>query len=484
MLRISQTFLALALLTPALAEAQRPGNTMHTNSAQLYLGRAVETQVAAEKAKLFEQALGAATQGVQAQPGNSKTWFVLGTVYAAMGDAIGADSAFDKAEQMWPDYKKETDAERLRAFAAASNKGVLAIQQNDLAAATAALEGAAKVYDKRPTALLNLGSIHARQNKREEALAAYRGALAILRGPERAGLKPEEEKQWAEWEEAVSLNLAQMLAMADKNEEAVAAYEEYLKRNPNNTLVRSNLAVVYSRMGRREEAAKVYNELLSLDLSAEDFFRVGVGLRRAQQFDRAAEAFTKAIAKNPHSQESYFNLAYTLWETIQPLEEAREKAAAADKTRMAAQLRPLYEGLLKNAIKSREFDPSNRNMIALMQRGYRGLADLESTVAKQNEWKLKVPALITEYDALPFEVAGVLMTVEDKKTTVEGKMINIKTTKGQPMKIRVSLLDSTGKEIGAQDVSVIAPDVEAEADFKAEFTTEVAPAGWKYAVVK
>jgi tetratricopeptide (TPR) repeat protein len=385
---------------------------------------------------------------------------------------------------MWPDYKKETDSERLRAFAAASNKGVLAIQQNDMAAATAALEGAAKVYDKRPTALLNLGSIYARQNKREEAITAYRAALEILRGPERAGLKPEEEKQWAEWEEAVSLNLAQMLAMADKNEEAVAAYEEYLKRNPNNTLVRSNLAVVYSRMGRREEAAKVYNELLSMDLSAEDFFRVGVGLRRAQQYDRAAEAFTKAIAKNPHSQESYFNLAYTLWETIQPLEEAREKATAADKTRMAAQLRPLYEGLLQNAIKSREFDPSNRNMIALMQRAYRGLADLETTVAKQNEWKLKVPPLITEYDALPFEVAGVLMTVEDKKTTVEGKIINIKTTKGQPMKIRVSLLDATGKEMAAQDISVVAPDVEAEADFKAEFTTEAPPAGWKYVVVK
>ena len=485
MRRISGTFIALALLTPSLALAQRPSNSMHTNSAQLYLTRALGTQVAAEKAKLYEQALGAATQGVQTQPGNSKTWFVLGSVYAAMGDALGADSAFDKAEQMWPEYKKETDQERLRAFAAASNKGVLAIQQNDMAAATAALEGAAKVYNKRPTALLNLGSIYARQNKREEAIAAYRSALEIMRGPERATLKPEEEKQWADWEEAVSLNLAQMLALSDKNEEAVTAYEEYLKRNPNNTLVRSNLAVVYSRMGKREEASRVYNELLSQDLSAEDFFRVGVGLRRAQQLDRATEAFTKSIAKNPHSQESYFNLAYTLWETIQPLAEAREKAtAAADKTRMAAQLRPLYERLLENAVKSREFDPSNRNMIALMQRAYRGLADLEATVAKQNEWKLKVPPLITEYDALPFEVTGITMTTEEKKTTVEGKIINVKTTKGQPMKIRLSLVDATGKEVGSQDISVVAPDVEAEEDFKAEFTTDAPPAGWKYAIIK
>ena len=484
MSRISRMLLALALLTPALAEAQRPSNSMHTNSAQLYLTRAVGSQVAAEKAKLFDQALGAATQGVQAQPGNSKTWFVLGSVYAAMGDAVGADSAFDKAEQMWPEYKKETEVERLRAFAAASNKGVLAIQQNDLPGAIAALEGASKVYDKRPTALLNLGSIYARQNKAAEAVAAYRGALAIMRGPERAGLKPEEEKQWAEWEEAVSLNLAQMLAMSDKNEEAAAAYEEYLKRNPNNTLVRSNLAVVYSRMGKRDEAARVYNELLSQDLTAEDFFRVGVGLRRAQQLDRAAEAFAKSLAKNPHSQEAYFNLAYTLWETIQPLEDARSKAAAAEQARMAAQLRPMYEQLLQNAIKSREFDPTNRNVLALMQRAYRGLADITKDVKQQNEYKLKIPPLITDYEALPFEVTAITMTTEEKKTTVEGKIINIKTTKGQPMKIRVTVVDATGKELGAQDISVVAPDVEAEADFKAEFTSDAAPAGWKYAIVK
>ncbi len=484
MRRISQTFIALAFITPALAQAQRPGNTMHTNSAQLYLNRAADTQVAAEKAKLFEQALGAATQGVQAAAGNSKTWFVLGTVYAAMGDAVGADSAFDKAEQLWPDYKKETETERLRAFAAASNKGVLAIQQNDYEAAAAALQGAAQVYDKRPTALLNLGSIYARQNKAEEAIKAYRGALEILRGAERAGLKPEEEKQWAEWEEAVSLNLAQMLAMADKNDEAAAAYEEYLKRNPTNTLVRSNLAVVYSRMGKREEAARVYNELLGQDLSGEDFFRVGVGLRRAQQYDRAAEAFAKSIAKNPQSQESYFNLAYTLWETIQPLEEARGKATAAEQTRMAAQLKPMYEQLLQNAIKSREFDPTNRNMLALMQRAYRGLADMTKDVKQQNEYKLKIPPLLTEYEALPFEVVAITMTTEEKKTTVEGKIINIKTTKGQPMKIRVSIVDATGKELGAQDLSIVAPDVEAEADFKAEFTSDAPPAGWRYTIVK
>jgi tetratricopeptide (TPR) repeat protein len=296
-------------------------------------------------------------------------------------------------------------------------------------------------------------------------------------------LKPDDEKQWAEWEEASALNIAQLLAMAEKNEEAAKAYEEYLTRNPGNALIRSNLALVYSRMGKRDEAARVYRELLGQDLPAEEFFRVGIGLRRAQQYDQAATAFQKAIAKNAQQQESYFNLAYVLWETIQPLEDARGKATGADKTNMANQLRPLYEQLLVNAVKAREFDPTNRNLLALMQRAYRGLSELTSDVTKQNEYKLKIPPLIKEFDALPFEVTAITADVQENKVTIEGKVVNIKTTRGQPMKFRLSVVDAAGKELAAQDLSVTAPDVEGEADFKAEFNV-TGYAGWKYSIAK
>ena len=485
MSRIGKTLLVLTVLTPAIAGAQRPSNTMHTTSAELYLNRAIASQIPAEKQKLLGDALEAALKGVAAQAGNSKSWFTLGKVYGVMGDAIGADSAFDRAEQMWPDYKKDTEQERFRAFAVASNAGVAAIQANDIAKATVALEGAARIYDKRPTAWLNLGSVYTRQNNRDKAIEAYRNALTILRGPARQGLKPEEEKQWAEWEEATALNVAQHLALADKNEEAVVAYEDYLKRSPNNTLIRTNLAVVYSRMGKREEAARVYTELLGQDLPADEFFRVGIGLRRAQQLDHAANAFTKAIAKNPQQQESYFNLAYVLWETIQPLEDARAASkSAADKTNMGNQLRPMYEKLINNVIKAREFDPSNRNLLALLQRGYRGLADMTTEPAKANEWKMKIPALITEYNALPFEVTALEFDVQEKKVTINGKVVNVKTTKGQPMNFKLSIVDTAGNELASKDISVVAPDVEAEAEFKAEFDNVANYAGWKYTIVK
>ena len=81
-------------------------------------------------------------------------------------------------------------------------------------------------------------------------------------------------------------------------------------------------------------------------------------------------------------------------------------------------------------------------------------------------------------------ISASMLNIEEGKTTVEGKVINVKANKGDPLKFRVSLVDETGAEMGTQEVTVTAPEVEAETDFKAEFTTAKAPAGWKYAVVK
>src|SRR3990172_522559 len=106
MKRIGKLLVATLLVLPVAAQAQRPGSTMQTRSSELYLDRAEKNTREDDKAKLFAQALEMATKGVQADAGNSKTWFVLGKVYAATGDAIGADTAFTKAETMWPEYKK------------------------------------------------------------------------------------------------------------------------------------------------------------------------------------------------------------------------------------------------------------------------------------------------------------------------------------------------------------------------------------------
>ena len=478
--RITKLFLAVLLLAPVAAHAQRPSNTMQTRSAALYLERAEKTQVPAERAKLLQQALEMATQGVQSQSGNSKTWFTLGQVYAAQGDAIGADSAFDKAESMWPEYSKETEPERFKTFVNTFNAGVTAVQQNKTDEAIAKLEAAQRVYSKRPTAALNLGNLYSKVNQADKAAASYRQALEILRGPERKALKADDEKQWAQWEEAASFNLAQILAQGNKDPEAVQAYQDYIARNPQNVIARSNLALVLSRMGKKDEAAKVYQELLAQDLTDDDYFQVGVGLFRAEQYTQAADAFRKAITKNSAFRDAYYNLAQALYSQASALEDQRSKAKITEQKAFDGQLKPLYEELQTAGEKARELDPNNRNILALLARSYRGMADVVPA-ASAMEWKNKTLAVMKVHQDLPFEVSELAATTESGEIKVTGNVVNLKATAGQPITLTFSFLSKTGQVLGTQDVTVTAPKVEDQVPFTVAFKTAETLGGLKYA---
>jgi tetratricopeptide (TPR) repeat protein len=481
MRQICKVLVAAMVLAPAAAQAQRPSSTMGTRSAELYLDRAEKQQAQAEKEKLYQQAAEMAQQAVEKEPGNSKTWFTLGRIYAAQGNALGADSAFDKAETMWPDYKKETADIRFRAYVTAFNAGVTAVQQNDVPTAIRNLEAAEAVYSLKPTAAMNLGSLYAKAGDNEKSAAAFRRALEIMRGDARKGLSPADEKQWTEWEEAAAFNLGQVLATARKDPEAAQAYLDFLERYPNNNIARSNLAVVYTRMGKKEEATKVYADLLNKDLTDEEFFQVGVGLFRGDQFPQASAAFRKAIEKNPSYRDAYYNLAQTLYEQTLAIDEARSKAKPADAKTFNAQLKPLLQELQTVAEKAREFDPNNRNITALLARAYRGMADVSEGPAV-DEWKNKTLKVMEAHRDLPIEVSGIQTSFEQGEYTIQGNVVNLKATEGQPVNLVVSFLGKDGSVLGTENITVKAPKVEDQVEFKASFKTDKPLGGWKYMI--
>lgn len=483
MSRIGKFVVAAIVVMPAVASAQRPSATVQTRSAELYLANAEKQQVPAEKAKLYKTALDAAMKGVQSDANNSKTWFTLGVIYARMGDAVGADTAFTKAETLWPDYKKDTEQERLRAYIAAFNAGVTAIQANKADEAIRNLEAAQQVYPKKPTAALNLANLYARANQADKAAEQYRKALAVLQGPERKAIPAAEEKQWATWEEAAAFNLAQILAMSDKNEEAAQAYLDFLAKNPTNVTAKSNLAIVYNRMGKKAEAQKMYQELLSQDLSDEDFFAVGVGLYRGEQYANAADAFRKSLTKNTVNRDAYFNLAQAIYSQIQPLEDARSKAKPTEVKGIDAKLSPLYDELISVSEKARELDPNSRNVLALLARGYRGKADVSDAKAA-TEWKNKTLKVMETHQGMGVEVSDVQLTSANGEAKLTGNVVGVKAAEGSPVKLTVTFLGKDGKVLGTQDVEVKAPAAEAQVPFTATLKTTEAVGGWKYEVAK
>lgn len=481
MSRIGKLLAAALLLVPAVAQAQRPGNTVQTRSAELYLDRGERASVAEDKAKFFKQAIEVAQEGIEKQPDNAKTWFVLGKVHAAMGNATAADSAFDRAEQMWPDYVEETDPERMKAYVTAFNEGVQAIQANDNANAIKHLEAAFAVYPKKPTAVLNLGSLYARANDAEKAADAYRRALAVMRGEYRKGIAEAEEKQWTEWEENAAFNLAQILATTQKDEEAVKAYEEYLAKYPDNNIARGNLAVVYTRMGRKDDAAKVYQDLLSRDLTDEEYFQVGVGLFRGEAYAEAAAAFRKAIEKNPAFRDAYYNLAQATYEQTMKLEDARSKAKVTEQKSYDAKLKPLLEELQMATEKVREMDPHNRNVLALLARAYRGIADVVDAKSAA-EWKNKTLKVMESHRDMPYEVTNVMLTPEEGGFKLTGNFVNLKAAEGTPKTITFTFLGKDGSVITTETVTVNTPKVEEQVEFTTTLKTDAPLGGWKYTI--
>jgi tetratricopeptide (TPR) repeat protein len=486
MTRHGRMLFALMLLLPTAATAQtRPSNTMHTNSAELYFERARRTTREAEKLELLQKALGFAQDGIKARADNPRAYLLAGKIQVQLGNAAAADSMFDKAEQLWPEYTKETETERMQAWVRAYNAGVVATRANDVAEAIKQFESAAQIHDKRPGAHLNLAQIHARQRQTDKAIAAYRDALAILAKPEnRQGLKPEEEAQAKEFEEASTFNLAQLLATAGKNEEAVATYQEYLKRSPNNTLVKSNLAVVLSRMGRTEEAAGIYNELLAQDLSAEDFFNVGVGLFRSTQHEAASNAFRKALARNPQMRDASYNLAQSLYSLASELEGQKAGATGEALKTLQARLTSLFTEIAQVTETLRSIDPANRNVIALQSRAYRSLADLTSDARASADWKNKTLEVLKANEALIFTVEDVTLAKVGEDVQITGNVVNQKGTAGQTVKLRVHFLGSAGAPLGAQEVSVALTDAQGAAPFKVTLKPSQDVLGWKYEVVQ
>jgi tetratricopeptide (TPR) repeat protein len=240
---------------------------------------------------------------------------------------------------------------------------------------------------------------------------------------------------------------------------------------------------VYGRMGKKDEATRVYNELLSQDLTDEEFFQVGVGLFRGEQYVQAGEAFKKAIAKNPAFRDAYYNQAQSIYSLASVLEDERAKAKATETKAIDAKLKPLYAELQTAAEKARELDPANRNVMALLARAYRGMADVVDP-KESMEWKTKTLKVMEAHRDLPIEVMDVMVTNENGEIKLTGNLINLKSTEGAPVKVKVSFLGKDGSVLGSQDVTVTAPKTEDQVEFKAALKTDVPLGGWKYEILK
>lgn len=465
------------------ADGTRPTDNRHTREANREIGMAAIRQDPEQQREHYQRALESALLAIGEAPDNPRGWYLAGQAYANLGDYIGADTAFTKAQELYPPYEAQIDPEREQAWVIAYNTGVEALQQNDLDEAIAQMENANRIYSKRPEARLNLGSFYANQNETEKAIEAYRGALEILRGPARETLDPEFTDDWDHNDQIATLNLGQLLSSLGRDAEAEQVYREYLERYPGDISALVNLADALVQQEKIEESAEIYNELLSRDdLTERDYLIVGVGLFQADDFAGAAGAFRRTVELNPYSRDAYYNLAQSLYVMTTEMVAEREKATGAEVRAINEQLRPIYLELASSAEKVLEMDPLNRNIIAFMVSAYQGLAEM-SEGAQRNEHLAQIQKALDLHEQFRFEVVDVNITPGDEIVRINGMLRNINAKVGEDLRLRLHILSETGAVVGSHDVSVSAPAAEGSVPFQAAIQVSAPMAGWKYEVL-
>ena len=155
-----------------------------------------------------------------------------------------------------------------------------------------------------------------------------------------------------------ALNLGAALQAAGRIDEAAAAFERVVKRQPDHALAHNNLGNALSALGRTEEAIAALRRAAQLKLDyAEAHYNLGNVLREVRQFEEAAAAYRRALQLRPDLDDALNNLGIALEEMGQP-----EESAAA--YRRAISLRPDHAAAWCNLanilVRLRQFDEATQ----------------------------------------------------------------------------------------------------------------------------
>lgn len=414
------------------------------------LRKAYDAKTPAERAASLDEAkktlVAAITQ--EAQSGNAAAWYYLGRVSLMQGDPAGTDSAFTKAQDLVPSCEIDITQYRQNNWAMLANAALEFQRKGQADSALALFRDASLLFRGLPHVYSNMGVVFANSGKEDSAAVYFQKALSIA----------EKDTSLTEDRNVAALNLAIMYQRTNRHPEAITALHRYLAWKPDDVDAKKALAISFRAAGMADSASAVERAMVdafaktnldSLDL--QDLLAVGVAAFNAGKYPDAANAFAKAVKRNPWSRDSRYNLANTY-------------LAMKD-----------YQGLIDASTKLIEIEPMNEDALRLLAQGQRNL--------KQDDAVLKTAERLV---ALPFsvEVNGFQMSAGGAKFSGEAvgrtaQDINGKTIKTAPMTLVLEFVDVNGTAIDTKEVSipVLAKDAKHPIEVEGKGAGIV---GWRY----
>jgi len=443
-----------AALMPHFAEAQQePRVSRYTALSAIALQEAQSEEDETLRLEAYHEALELIYDGIANDDDNPEAYLHLGMVQTGLANYLAADSAFDHAEALYPDYADEefgTSAYRFRAWLEAYNAATARMDVQDPEGAVELFNLANVVFDRRPEAYLNVGAQTAGLGDLDASIEAWRSAIAVIESPDADAGDEETRAQWDTdfWVMAHN-NLGRVLQMAERPGEAVTVYETLLERFPDDAETRSSLAVVLAASGQAENALVIFDEILGgEDGTPLDYFNAGVSLYSADQLDQAAIGFEKAIQRAPMYKDALQNMAQTL--NILENYEAQT---------------PYSERLI-------ELDPHNEYGYQIHIRALVQVGRQADAVAALN--------ILRE---LPFVTDNLQLQPMSSGPSITGVAINKTLPPGTSVTLRFTFYDNDGNPLGTEDTEITLSDPEVAHQFQVSFATDGPVLGYGYEFV-
>jgi superkiller protein 3 len=271
--------------------------------------------------KRYPEALEAYRQALKLDETQAISWYSIGQVYSALDNPEAAIRAYRRAIQIDPDYGEAWHAlgDRYRELelydeAAIAYERVIALQPAEawpyhylglIYQGRGESKRAISFYEQaierhtddvaRALSWNELGDLHVSLGNREQAIRAYRSSVSLH--PDEAWPHHKLARLYEErGDDALAIDLyRQAIERHDVGEDRAASWH--------------NLADLYRRLERRDEAIHAYQQVIDLDgATAETWRFLGDVYLASARDQEAATAYRQAIALNPDDARPYFSL--------------------------------------------------------------------------------------------------------------------------------------------------------------------------------
>jgi len=260
----------------------------------------VNLKMAAEKPntkdRMLRQTLDVLTRAItgDAQDKNPAAWYYLGRYYVEMGDAGGADSAFDRVESLAPQCRQDIAGYRQTLWSDVVAAGLRNWQENRPDSAALLLRQAGALRPDQPKPFFSLGQLYAAQDQLDSA------AFYLTKGAELAGRD-------AEFAESKKEALGSVARLSLRRVQSDPAAQRWQRTRFSRDSIQRLLAVdstvlsrveasAASRRARGARLAPADQQAFARDSSVR---AQGVTERRAALAARAGQVATDSAAAQP-----------------------------------------------------------------------------------------------------------------------------------------------------------------------------------------